>query len=827
MSDQRHLLGMFQSVVLAAAMSAAGAPVSAGPSFSPVGPQRVIVVLVDLGSTLGELCPNPNCPAGIANNVSLYGRPRHTGPEWETLLNQYGRQFWDFASYGQAQVQYTVLLNPERSDGWWSAPHSAQDYWNNGDVFRAMNTHAEVADPAAHAIDVTCSLQPNHPLCTTPTDYPRLLVISNLKSQGGVSDGPFVLPTATFGNLFLTMTLVNESSPDSMALATITHEFGHQLGIPTHYGNCAAYNDVPVPSNYKDPSYPFLPPAPPGFLECTQYWDIMGGHWRWPQPLGYSRWNRGWIASGDTLTYDLFKAAPFSTLTFIRPVELPPANGVPNLIRLSALPLNWPNFGGYFIECRKQLGGEGLYPNSGGIPSEGLLITSVHEWSVGAANVPPVHVVRPNFPAGTINEAALWLPGQTFTDPKIGLFVRLNGFAGDVAEPLCDVEIDYNVAPRTGFILLWQNRVTPGPIQGMGLSGDIGINTPLPPVSSGADNSGRPLGMAPFWPNHLNKLFVRAHTTGTLPVEDVTLRVKTTQPARVTSTCGSTALHGPSTLISLPQVDPGEGTAGHFSFRPRAESLGIQMVAPADPEHDRAASNNVASRFAFLFFREGRPRPQTTHFTLHSAARCTGPTSFSIVTPDVPPGWSVVVSPQVVTLSPREAADIEVAVTPPATATAGAAVEIAVDVRQTEATPAAESGGLSVADTEQRAVVGSMQVLARVVGRDARVELSCPLARSGGLARGGGARDVFGRIVPAVQDATVLLEYTTSHGSSYGGPKAATETRFATTDSNGVFHDRFPTGHSRMWRVQAFWPGDSAHAPAESNRCLTAFAPRK
>jgi hypothetical protein len=826
MFDKSRLLSGFQGLVLAATVAAA--PASAGPSFSPVGPQRVIVVLVDLGSTLGELCPKPNCPAGIANNVALYQPPRHTAQEWETLLNQYGTQFWNFASYGQAQVQYTVLRNPDRSDGWWKAPHSAQDYWNNGHLFRTQKTYAEVADPAAHAIDVTCAGNPNHPFCVTPTDYTRLLVVSNFKGQGGISDGPFTLITATFGYLLeLTMTLNNETASDSMALATITHEFGHQLGIPTHYGNCAAYNDVAVPANYKDPSYPFAPPAPPGFLECTQFWDIMGGHWRWPQPLGYSRWNRGWIASNSTLTYDLFQAAPFSTLTFIRPVELPPANGVPNLIRLSALPLNWPTFGGYFVECRKRIGGEGLYPNSGGVPLEGLLITSVHEWSVNAG-VPPVHVIRPTFPAGNMDQAALWLPGQTFTDPKIGLFVRLNGFAGDSADPLCDVEIDYNTPPRTGLILLWQNRVAPGPIQGMGLSGDLGINTPLLPEPVSGAGSGLPLGMAPLWPNHRNALLARAHTTGTLPAQDVKLNLRLTQPARITGSCGAANIGRPNAQILIPSVDPLEGANGSLSFEPRADSLGIQMVAAADLDQGRAESNAVASRFAFLFFRAGRPRTQTTHFIVQSTRWCAEPTSFSIVTPGVPAGWSVAVSPQVLNLNPGETAEVVVAVTPPASARPGAGVEIGVDVLQAEATAtpteatAIDEDGSSVADMEQQTVVGSMQVLARVVGLDARAELSCPA-----VPLQGHALDLSGRLVPPVQDATVLLEYTKNRGVAADHYREATETRYVTTDSNGVFSDRFLPPGRGMWRVQAFWPGDLAHAPTESNQCRAVFAHRR
>jgi hypothetical protein len=817
--ERSRFSGKVRCLALAATLAAP--PAWAAPSYSPVGPQRVIVVLVDLGSTLGELCPKPNCPAGITKYVSLYQPPRHTAQEWETLLNQYGTQFWDFASYGQAQVQYTVLRNPARQDGWWPAPHSAQDYWNNEHLFVTNKTYAETADPAARAIDVTCSVQPNHPFCVSPTDYSRLMVVSNFKAQGGVTDGPFMLVTATFGYLLeFTMTLVNETAPDSMALATMTHEFGHQLGIPTHYGNCAAYNDVPVPSNYTDPTYPFLPPAPPGFLECTQSWDIMGAHWDWSQPLGYSRWNRGWIPSGSTLTYDLFQAAPFSKLDLIRPVELPPANGVPNLIRLSALPPNWPTFGGYFVECRKRVGGNGLYPNSGGVPLEGLLITSVHEWSRNA-QVPPVHVIRPNFPAGNMDFAALWFPGQTFSDPKIGLTVRLNGFAGDQLEPLCDVEIAYNAPLRSGPILLWQNRVTPGPVQGMGLSGDIGINTPLLPEPGSGAASGQGLGMAPLWPNHSNVLFARAHTTGTVPAEEVALDLSLTQPARITSACGSSTPDRPSARVALPSVDPVEGALGSVNLRARAGSLGIQMVSPGNPDRDRAESNAVASRFAFQFFRAGRPRAQATRFTLQADPECTEPTSFSMVTPDVPAGWSVVVTPQVATLAPGDARDVAVTVTPPATALPGEGVEIPVDVlqaRPAEPMPVDEDGH-AVADIQQPVVVGSMQVLARVVGRDVRVELSCPAEP-----RAGAALDLSGRLVPAIPEATVLLEYAARHGAARDDA-AATEVRFVTTDANGTFVDRFSPGHGK-WRVQAFWPGDARHAPAESNRCRVVPARR-
>ncbi len=234
---------------------AAPRPASAAPNFSPSGPQKVLFVAVDLGSTIDELCPFIlGCPLGILKNASLYQPPRHTAKEWEALLNQYGPQFWGLASYGQTQVEFKALVNPSRPDGWWTAPRSAQRYYDDGHLWLRLQDLRRGSDPARFAIDTLCSGLSNLFFCTQELpQYSRLVVMSNFKAQGGVSAGPFSLATFSLGTLKFTMTLVNESlgtstvPADSMVLATVMHEFGHQLGIPSHYGNCAAYNDVPVP----------------------------------------------------------------------------------------------------------------------------------------------------------------------------------------------------------------------------------------------------------------------------------------------------------------------------------------------------------------------------------------------------------------------------------------------------------------------------------------------------------------------------------------------------------------------------------------------------
>ena len=760
-------------------------PACAGPS--PSGPQKVLVVLMDLGSTLAELCPYQTpCPVDPNNDAPYYQTPRHSSGEWQNLLNSYDKQFWQLASYGQTQVQFTVLdsLAP---NGWWKPPHAAADYYNNGDFYADFKSFGFVEDTARGAIEAYCSFSSQ--ICSSIGQYDRIIVMSNKKARGGVTSPGSLTVNTAYGNfLFATVSFVDESYSDSDALSVILHEFGHQLGMPTHYGNCA-------------PSYV---PAVQGPLECLGPWDVMGYDFGWPSPTGYSRLSRGWIDPQTTLSHDLLSGTPFSDLTFIRPVSQAP-NGVPNLIRLSIGGLDWPEFYGYFVECRKKVAGdEGLYPSSSGVPQEGLLVTSVHEFSVHNQINPtlPMHVVRkPVYPPGGEYTAALQ-PGESFTDAQLGLFVRLNGYAGDDAEPLCDVEVDYLTPPRTGPILLWQNRVIPDPVHGFG-SFDIGLNHPAPPGGAGG-GAGQGLPVEPLWPRHANALVVRAHTTGTLPAENAKLSVSITQPALFRSSCG-TFTDADAREIPLPPVDPARGATEMLGFKPSPGSLGIQMFAPADPGTGREASDAVASRLAFQFFRAGARRGKRTHFTLQANDGCEGETLFHVSPSFVPEGWKVAVSPDVIAIAPGAQADVAVTVTPPAGAQPGQNAEIGIDVLQAEDAPRP-----GPADQPQDPVlhqhlesVGLMQVSARVVGEPAAVNLTCAAAPAGG------GVSVSGNIAPAAPNSTVMLEYT-----SFG----AAETRFATADATGAFTDSFAPKR-RHGHVQAFWPGDAAHAPAQSSRC--------
>ncbi len=751
---------------------------TAATASSPVGLQKILVIPIDLGSTMAELCPYKTpCPVS-PQDAAFYQPPRHDAQSWENLLNNYGTRYWQLASYGQTQAQFTVLASPFGQTGWWIPPHAAADYYNNGDVFVDYKTFAFVEDAARGAITLTCLLKP---LNCSFGQYDRLIVLSNKKARGGTTDpGTLTVPTV-FGSYTFTDTFADESVNDNDALSVMMHEFGHQLGIPTHYGDCG----------------PDYVPKVQGNVECVGVWDIMGFDWIWSQPTGYSRFSRGWIDPKTTISYDLLSGIPYSTLTFIRPVEQAP-NGVPNLVRLSISGLNWPQFSGYYAECRMRINGdEGIFPSSPGIFQKGLLITRVHEY-----DYPPVHVVRKVFPPGDTTLAALQ-PGESFSDPQLGLFIRLNGYAGDDAEPLCDVEVDYLAPPAQGPILLWENRVVQGGFSSFG-SLDIGMNHPAPPGDLPAGSpADQPLKVEPIWPNHNNVLFARAHTAGTLAAENVKLNVSITQPALVTSNCGSFT-DPKAQEVLLRRVDSLTGGTSTLDFRPHpSDSLGVQMQAPADPAAGRDASNTVASRIAFDFF-DVRSGPQQTRFTLSANRGCDGQTTFHISAGVVPPGWNVSVQPQIVALPPGARTDVVVTVAPPAGAQPGENGEIRIDVSEVEETsrPTLPDRPLDPLLLQHVDPVGSLQISGRVVGEPALVNLSC--TGSGGR---GGPVSVAGRIVPPVSNSTVMLEY-----SSLG----ATQTRFVVTNADGAFQDSFAAGRGQ---VQAFWPGDPTHEPAESKGC--------
>ena len=86
-------------------------PAWAGPS--PIGPQKVLVIPMNLGSTLAELCPYQTpCPVDPNKDAPYYC---------------------------------------------WKPPHAAADYYVNGDFYADLKSFGFVEDTARGAFEAYCS----------------------------------------------------------------------------------------------------------------------------------------------------------------------------------------------------------------------------------------------------------------------------------------------------------------------------------------------------------------------------------------------------------------------------------------------------------------------------------------------------------------------------------------------------------------------------------------------------------------------------------------------------------------------------------------------
>ena len=195
--------------------------------------------------------------------------------------------FWSKASYGQTNFRFTVLRNPNRSDGWFPPPKPLAVYSQGAWDIPSTVKHPEYYEPFVPAVtkDVVDTVCANASLAATlgcgpgatqfPRKFGRLIVMSNWADFGGQTIGsnyPYKIDTSTTHNWTPTATVANEDSFDRQMVEVVEHELGHQLGTDAHYGsNCSSW--------------------PPGSVaDCLARWDIMSStSGAAAQPSGHTR----------------------------------------------------------------------------------------------------------------------------------------------------------------------------------------------------------------------------------------------------------------------------------------------------------------------------------------------------------------------------------------------------------------------------------------------------------------------------------------------------------------------------------------------------------
>lgn len=833
-------------------------------SASPLGVQRVLVLPIEIPTGVG--CPDANspCPYSQAKYDQLIGPPRHSPQEWEGLLNSVAATWWQRASYGQSQFQFTVLRNPQTADGWWPPPHTWQQYQNNNSNWYPStqpSTYALVPDVTASVVQSICGNPLLAFVCQTFPQYNRLIILLNVHVFGAQTlgnDFPFSIATGTsLGNLVVSATATNEDSTDQSGIAGLLHELGHQAGALSHYGDCSGYVNFTSLNSV----------IPAGAVECISGWDIMGTSPRFSDFSGYSKVTRGLIDPASTVTFDLIDGGPFVQSFTMNPVEVAPTPDHPNVLRLSIGDPSWPDFLGYFVECRLAIGNDALdaFPGLSGIgnsiPDTGVLITSVHEFSV-SAGVPAHHVERSLTPVDTLNQATL-KPGQVFTDSVVGLNIRFDSYAqtpGGGTQCAVSVAHDRVLPLLARRVIGFAGPLPPDARLKLGhdaasISADVAYNARL--RASPLVGPGLPVE-AP-WAGHGNPMSIRVHNRSLGDITSVKLGIAIHQPALITDSCAMQGMNMGAHPVSNANVSPNGPTDIQrgvlFSSLPliRAGSSAVATV-PWPAASDESVSveaiatgpaNQIKtdSREAFQFHSpQYAGQGLTSTFQLAASSMCAKAQTYSIAPAVAPVGWQVEVTPTSVTLNPGEEADISVHVAPPRGAASGEFVEIPITVR------APMQMFLNTANIDPASFptmipgvhlmpVGTLTVLARVTSGPGQVSLRC--VDSDAEHDWSADRDqrerqcsderlhIAGDVTPAAADSSVTIEYR--------GPRGQLVSHVVYTDLKGHYADSLcdsdagSNGHddskriastddlSGEWQVQSRWSGGRYNDPTESN----------
>lgn len=806
-ASRAALVAMIAAVLLPASVRADN-PFSA----SPLGVQKVLVIPVEFPTT--NPCPDPNasCPVDMNWFTTAIGPPRHSPAEWEVLLNTVATGYWRNSTYNQTDFQFTVLANPNSRDGWWPAPHSLQDYSRNCDKYgncsqwypksNSPPSYPFVPDATASVVQAICS----NPIlvlagvCSGLQDFNRLVIITNAHSFGGQSIGndyPYTIDTGTaLGTLTVSASAVNEGTSDA-DIAALLHELGHQMGELSHYGDCSHYFDYSSLNSV-------IPTGPIGCLGTG--WGLMGLSDSFVQPSGYSMVSRGWIDPNSTLTYDLL-AGPFARTVDLNPLEV---STTPNVIRLSLGDLSWPQFLGYYVECRERIGEDVPDPfpsvGVGTLPDVGVLVTNVHEFSVSDAifPAPAHHVERALLPYDHIGSATL-KPGDTFSVPILGLSVRFNGYvgaAGRGANP-CSISIANlePLPPPSSRFIRFAGSVVLDPQYGQlsdsaSIPVDVGLGSSIAAVPAVQ----LPIPVVSPWVGHHNPVLVRVHNRSMGPVEDVKVRVTASQPAVVSDTCGA-GFGRPALNGVIRRIGPASSGVASLDWMP-AESGSVSLdVTATGPANQIDAS----SRFAFEFHHaETLGRGQVTRFGVALDPGCPAPESLEVAPAIQIPGWQVLVSPSSIALGPGEKAMVDVRVVPPPTARVGEHAEIPIVVQRlgTDFPYTGDDPNL-IAPGVHFDALGALTILARVTGGPGKIRLEVP--PEGRLDR---RVTIFGGVTPGAEGSPVTVEYRSPSGGAFS--------HVVRTNADGFYRDSIAPEESGRWTVQARWPGDDSHDPVES-----------
>jgi len=540
-----------------------------------------------------------------------FASTRMSPTDWVNLLNNETTHFYDQATYGMTTFLFETATSSS-PDGWFNLGYSSGDY----DFFKTGQDAINLVDPH---VDFG--------------RYDRVLVITSCSGFGGQGGGPwwwsvnegieatFVEDGSNVGKRLMTMAIVNEWLAHSYgntfdeAGSVAAHELGHQLGVPTHYGDIRWHPDMSV--------------------DVITPWDIMGLSPTLNHFLGWPKANRGWIPAGSRIqVVGPPVGSNIDTTITLRPQESYTSSPQIIVIPFTNTALG-PGFSGYLVENRRRLNGDE------NLPSEGVLLTLVNQ---GPDIILPCAVLQDPGSPGDMNQAPLEV-GDSYHDDTRNLTITVVSQSGNDY----NVRIQYPLPPSAKpdpMIIPWGAP----PWESV----DIWVDSEKNGWGTYrySDSAGNPTGNGDdAWVGRNNRVYVRIRNIGPGTATNVRVQVVSNEPPGMGDSGSSWAYRGTMVFTSLAA---GATAQDYVNWTPTVDQhTCIKAAIEERPDVELSTTNNIAQENVSHF----DTTPSSPYRAVTLKARVNNPfereqTVVHFNVRDIPRGWAVRVDPPHMTLPP-------------------------------------------------------------------------------------------------------------------------------------------------------------------------------
>lgn len=676
--------------------------------------------------------------------------------DWVTLLNAQTNNFYTRATYNQTSFTFEGPVGAP-GNGWLALGYASSGY-NFGTTGRDA---IRLADPFVNF-----------------ASYDRVCVITNSAGFGGQGGAGFGWPvgegaeyfdmstTPATGMRIMSLCITNEwvasyaGENGDAGAAVIGHELGHQLSLPTHYGDVRF-----SPGLSRDTITP---------------WDIMGLSPLQRHFLGWAKGERGWLAGARIQTI----GAPTTPALIDQTIRVKPLETATNSgTQLIKVPFsNATPFNGLVVENRQAINGDEQ------LPASGVLLSTVNESPNVWYGYRDIVIEDPSAP-GDLNQAPLGA-GQSYAEAEYGINIDV----------VSQVGTDYDVRVR---YQMPTSRADPA-ITPWGAppyeTPDIWIDSDKNgwDVYRYKDAAGNPIGQGDdAWVNHQNRVYVRIRNLGTQAASNVRVQVEVNQPPGMGDAGPGWA--GIGTII-FGTVPAGGATVQDFVlWTPTVGAHTCIRATIEDSPGELSTTNNRAQENVSAFETStGSPwepiEMKLMVYNPHQDERTTA----QFVVRDVPEGWGIVIDPPELELDPGGSGSVYFAAHP-------AGPPDIEDERLNEVLRKYQPGFIGKPSIE--AMVPYADTFVPIGGVDVWVHL----VERTDLDVKARAEDkeiqVSGQLRPAVAEAVIAIEAR--------GLRGKPSIWHAQTNADGVFEARLPA-KTRIQTIQASFAGDDIYRSAES-----------